>query len=185
MTTTLRVAGSASTRAARSTARERRELLQELGQIREALRREVQERVELARTTYAQAREEGADRVRAGLTALRAVAQRHGIGEGQAHGPDENDARQRPHERETDSIKDRLARIIDRRTELDGPEVLREHGPGHGREDVRERLGRILGRETIGHAHAEPGAGDPLTPSIRDAPARGAGAGQACGARGT
>ncbi|TNC44698.1 molybdopterin-guanine dinucleotide biosynthesis protein MobA [Rubellimicrobium rubrum] len=106
-------------------ARAARSLLRELAAVREALTRAMQERVELARETYAHAREEGADRVRAGLAALRAAAQRHGIGEGQTHGPgyDQEDdkrqqrqerARQQERARETDSIKDRLARILGR-----------------------------------------------------------------------
>jgi hypothetical protein len=142
--------------------------LAELGQIREALRREVQERAALARETYAQAREEGADRVRAGLAALRAAAQRQGIGEGPTHGRDEDDARQHRHEREADSIKGRLARILERPTDRHEAEVVREPGPGHGREDVRERLGRILGREAPGPTQAEPGADVPLTHGIRE-----------------
>lgn len=55
-----------------------------LAEARDALRREVQERAELARDTYQHAREERTDRVRAGLAALRAATQRrelaHGLG---------------------------------------------------------------------------------------------------------
>ncbi len=149
-------------------ARQARGLMRELVAVREALRREMQERAALARETYAQAREEGADRVRAGLAALRAAAQRHGIGEGPTHGRDEDDERPRRPEREADSLKDRLARILDRPIDRHAAEVVREPGPGHGGEDIRERLGRILGREAPGQTHAEPGAGDPLAPGIRE-----------------
>ena len=48
---------------------------------------------------------------------------------------------------------------MDRRAELDEAHGVRPPGPGHGRDEVRERLGRILGREASGLTHAEPGAG--------------------------
>jgi len=156
-------------------ARQARSLLAELARVRAALAREMQERVELARENYAAAREEGADRVRAGLAALRAAAQRHGIGEGPTHGlrpgRDESGERQRRQEREGDSIKDRLARLLERPTDRHAAEeagVMRDLGPGQGPEDMRERLERILGREAPGPTQAEPGAGDPFTPGIRE-----------------
>ncbi len=47
------------------------------------------------------------------------------------------------------SIKERLARILERGTGHDdrAAEVRRQPGPGHGLENAQERLGRILERE--------------------------------------
>lgn len=122
-----------------------------------ALMAELRARVELARETYSHAREDGADRVTAGLAALRAAAQRHG--NAQAHGRDaEVTARAREREQEhtagTESIRDRLARIGDRGTGRREADVARQSGPGHGQDDIRARLGRILDREA-GRDHAE------------------------------
>jgi len=119
-------------------ARAARGLLAELARVREALARDMQERVGLARETYAAAREEGADKVWAGLAALWAAAQRHGA----------------EREGDRDAIKRRLAHIMDRQAELDEARGLRAPGPGLGRDEVKERLGRILGREASGPTHA-------------------------------
>lgn len=130
-------------------ARELRSFLQELAQIREALRREVQERVELARETYAQAREEGTDRVRAGLAALRAAVQRQGIGHGQAREP----SREQEEGRSlgTEVIRERLTALRDRARP--GPE--RE---ADGANAIQERLRGVLDRaKPVTQEREEPG----------------------------
>ncbi|MBP1807600.1 MobQ family relaxase [Rubellimicrobium aerolatum] len=149
-------------------ARAARSLLAELGRVRDALREQVRERAQAARETYSHAREEGADRVSAGLAALRAAAQRQGIGQEQGRG----------REVERESIEDRLARLRERgperahgagagsieeglarlrergtgqgeeRTAEATREAARQLGPGHGLEDTRERLQRILEQES-------------------------------------
>lgn len=122
-------------------ARQVRGLLQELGQIREALRREMQERAALARETYAQARENGTDRVRAGLAALRAAVQRQEGGHEDGRG----------REAARDSIRERLANLRGQGTEQGHErtaEAARQPGPGHGLDEIRERLARILEQES-------------------------------------
>ncbi|MBP1807617.1 MobQ family relaxase [Rubellimicrobium aerolatum] len=152
-------------------AREARSLLAELARLREALREEVRQRAEAARETYAHAREEGADRIRAGLAALRAAAQRQGIGTGHrperergpthglAHGPAPGEERGRDSRAERqasrDSIKERLERLRTREAShhaQDGPQHEREAGlsagpPAHGLD--RESRERSLGTEAI------------------------------------
>ena len=149
-------------------ARAARRLLAELARVREALREEVRQRAELARETYAHAREEGADRISAGLAALRAAAQRQGIGhEGIGH------EQRREHEAARTSIEDRLASLRERgperahgagagsieerlarlrgrgtgQSEERTVEAARQSGPGHDLDDIRERLGRLLEQE--------------------------------------
>jgi hypothetical protein len=84
---------------------------------------EMRERLELARETYAEAREEGQGHVSAGLAALRAAAGRQAK------------------ELDQDEIKQRLARIV-------GQELGEEHdhSPGHGDRDIRSRLADVLGK---------------------------------------
>ena len=99
----------------------------------------------------------------AGLAALRAAAQRHGIG--QEHERDAASEHAQEHEREAGSIRERLARIVDRGI------GHKETGPGLGQDDIRARLGRILGREARqDHAEQEPGASAPEqdTRSLRE-----------------
>lgn len=133
-------------------ARVARRLLEELARLRELVRDEVRQRAEAARETYVQAREEGADRVRAGLAALRVAAQRQGIGQGHARaGPEQRHAPQDGHEREAakDRIRERLASLREHGISQ-GEERSVEAGrsrPAQGLDDVRERLGRILGRD--------------------------------------
>ena len=117
-------------------ARQARSLLAELTQLREAVR----ERAELARETYTYTREGGADRIRAGLAALRAAAQRQGIGPERTDGPTlgqvlgrERDDEPRPErEASTVSIKERLMRLMGQETSQyaqDGPAAdLPAHG---------------------------------------------------------
>ena len=150
-------------------ARAARSLLAELTRLREALREQVRQRAEAARETYSHAREEEAARITAGLAALRAAAQRQGIGP--------EDGRER--EAARDSITERLASLRERRgperahgagagsieeglARLRGPgagqgeertaEAARQPWPGHGQErslaEIREELGRILEQET-------------------------------------
>lgn len=128
-----------------------------------ALLAELRARLELARDTWVHAREEGADRITAGLAALRAVAQKHAI--------------EREHVRdvspehapvlEAGSLRARLARILDRGIGPREAEVAPEIGPEHGQDDIRARLGEILGREV---EQAEAGASAPgqEPQSIRD-----------------
>lgn len=130
-----------------------------------ALLAELRARLELARDTWTHAREEGADRITAGLAALRAVAQKHAI--------------EREHVRdvspehapvlEAGSLRARLARILDRGIGRREPEVAHETGPEHGQDDIRARLGQILGREAE-QEQAEAGASAPgqEPQSIRD-----------------
>ena len=143
-------------------ARELRSLLQELGQIREALRREVLERAMLARETYAQAREEGTDRVRAGLAALRAAAQRQGASHSQEHRQGREPGRER--EDGTDQIKERLGRILGREAPQDGPGLglgqsrlsqgeEQQEGRSLGTDAIQERLRGVLARGLTKEAH--------------------------------
>jgi hypothetical protein len=121
------------------------ELGTELGRVRDALREElarqaaqVRERAEAARQTYGHVREEGADRISAGLAALRAAAARQGIGhEAAREGVGHEDSRGR--EATRDGIRERLASLRE-----PGPE--RAHGAGAG--SIEEGLARLRGRGT-------------------------------------
>ena len=66
---------------------------------------------------------------------------------------------------------ERLARIVDRGSGRSEAEVVWENGPGHRQDDIRARLGRILGRD-VEQDQAEPqsGASEPghESRSIRD-----------------
>ena len=139
-------------------ARAARSLLAELGRVREVLREEVRQRAEAARETYAQARERGTDHVRAGLAALRAAAQRQGIGQGHAQG------RGQEHElaHEAGHGREALDRVLGR-----GRGEERGHGQGRdpsqeqeareaSRAGIRERLGQVMGREALRHAPEGP-----------------------------
>ncbi|WP_176556340.1 MobQ family relaxase, partial [Rubellimicrobium rubrum] len=152
-------------------ARAARGLLAELARARDALREEVRQRAELARETYAYAREEGADRIRAGLAALRAAAQLQGIrterergpAHGLAHGSAPGEERGREAGRDPwaerqaswDSIRERLERLRTREAPhhaQDGPQHERAAGLSagllaHGLD--REGQKRSLGTEAI------------------------------------
>lgn len=111
-----------------------------------ALFADMRERLELARETWTHTREEGADLVTAGLAALRAAAQRHGLE--REHGvevaePTLGDAV------EADSIGERLARIVGRDVEADGFDKEAE------RDSIRDRLQQVLGRDTLEPAQDE------------------------------
>ena len=105
----------------------------------------LDERLELARDTWVHAREEGADRVTAGLAALRAAAQKHAIEREYEREAAEEQARE--HTLEAGSLRERLARILDRGLGRRGVAVAQEVGPEHDGDNIRARLGRILGRE--------------------------------------
>ena len=109
-----------------------------------ALLGELRARLELARDTWVHVREEGADLVTAGLAALRAAAQKHAI--------------DREHTQEAGSLRERLARTLDRGIGRREAEVAQETGLGHGQDDIRARLARILGRK-VEQEQAEPEAG--------------------------
>ena len=108
-----------------------------------ALLAELRARLELARDTWTHAREEGADGITAGLAALRAAAQKHATDRehvrdvSQEHAP----------ALEAGSLRERLARILDRGIGRKEAEVGHETGPEHDQGDIRARLGRILGQE--------------------------------------
>lgn len=134
-----------------------------------ALLAELRARLELARETWTHAREEGADRVTAGLAALRAAAQKHAIGREHERKVSQEQARE--HTLEAGSIRERLARILDRGIGRKEVEVAQEVGPEHGQDDIRARLGRILGREMEqDHGEREGDASEPgpESRSIRD-----------------
>ena len=132
-----------------------------------ALLAELRMRLELARETWTHAREEGANRVTAGLAALRAAAQKHAVGREHERAAAQEQARE--HTLEAGSIRERLGRILDRGIGRKEAEVVPEHGPGHGEDDIRAKLGRILGRE-VEQAGTEAGASSPgqEPQSIRD-----------------
>jgi hypothetical protein len=145
-------------------ARAARSLLAELARVREALREELRQRAEAARETYAHAREEGAARISAGLAALRAAAQRQGIGheQGRERAAARDSIRERlanlrepgperAHGADAGSIEEQLARLRGRGTGQERTaEAARKSEPGqeHGLSDIRERLGRLLEQET-------------------------------------
>jgi hypothetical protein len=134
-----------------------------------ALLAELRARLELARDTYVHAREEGADLVTAGLAVLRVAAQKHAIE--REHGREAAQEHVQGHTLEAGSLRERLARILDRGSHRKEAEVGQETGPEHGPEDIRARLTRILGRE-VGQdqAELESGGSDPdhESRSIRD-----------------
>ena len=121
-----------------------------------ALLAALRARVELAREAYTHAREDGADRVTAGLAALRAAAQKHAIE--REHGREHAQEAAQEHTLEASSLRERLARILDRGIGRKEAEVAQETGPGHEQDDIRARLGRILGRDNVEQAEAEAGA---------------------------
>ena len=110
-----------------------------------ALLAELRARLELARETWAHAREEGADLVTAGLAALRTAAQKHAIDREHARETAQEQAQE--HTLEAGSLRERLARILDRSIGRRDAEVAQETGPEHDQDDIRARLGRILNRE--------------------------------------
>ena len=156
-------------------ARQARSLLTELARLRE----EVRERAELARETYTHTREEGADRIRAGLAALRAAAQRQGIGHqrtdgltlGQVLGRERDDEARHEREASTAGIEERLGRILGREVPhaREGPaaglpahgEERRHQEPSHGTDAIRDRLNGVLGRDRQAAQREEPAAGLP------------------------
>ncbi|TNC45268.1 molybdopterin-guanine dinucleotide biosynthesis protein MobA [Rubellimicrobium rubrum] len=133
-------------------ARQARSLLAELARVREVLREQVRERAALARATYAHAREEGANQVRAGLAALRAAAERQGIGRGQGDEEGQDPQREREaREASWASIKERLGQIVGREAPCHAQDGL-QHGPeaglpAHGLE--RQGQERSLDAEAI------------------------------------
>lgn len=102
---------------------------------------EMRERLGAVRDAYTAARDQGHDRVTAGLAALRAAAerQRDGAVEGGKN-----------------SVKDRLAQIVGR------GESEREMGTdGAGGRDIRDRLNEVLGRvKPVAREETERGEGD-------------------------
>ncbi|MFC0342560.1 MobQ family relaxase [Paracoccus niistensis] len=134
-----------------------------------ALLAELRARLELARETWVHAREEGADRVTAGLAALRAAAQKHVIE--QEHEREAAQEHVQGHTPEAGSLRERLARILDRGIGRREAEVAQESGLGHEEDDIRARLTRILGRD-VGQDQADlqSGASEPgqESRSIRD-----------------
>ena len=117
-------------------------------QAREAFA-EMRARLELARETYGLAREEGRDRVSAGLAALRAAA-----------------GKDRSGEREPDGFRERLERIVGRDGVEPEGDAAEASGAGRGRERLREALGRereAEGADGIGGDAREGGR-----PSIRE-----------------
>lgn len=130
---------------------------------------ELRRRLELARETYVHAREEGADRVTAGLAALRAAAQKHAVEQEHGRERDVVQGQAREHTLEAGSLRERLVHILDRGIGRKEVEVGHEIGPEHGQDDIRARLGRILGRE-VEQDQAEAGASAPgqEPQSIRD-----------------
>ena len=123
----------AQDRAALWNAAEARETRANSVSAREAARQErallveLRMRVELAREVYSHAREEGADWVTAGLAALRAAAQKHSID--QEHASEHA----QEHTTERGSIRERLARILDRESGTRRPGWRRSKGRGTGR----------------------------------------------------
>ena len=150
-------------------ARQARSLLAELTRLREALREQVRERAELARQTYAHAREDGADRISAGLAALRAAAQRQGIATGQGirAGPEHGQARGLAHEREHGLTQGREARQTAGDERHRDPVQERDARAAReaSRESIKEQLRQIRAREVPHHAQDTPEAGLSAAPS--------------------
>lgn len=117
-----------------------------------ALLAELRARLELARETYVHAREEGADLVTAGLAALRAAAQKHAIE--REHAREAAQEHVQGHTLEAGSLRERLARILDRGIGRTEAEVAQETRSEHEPDDIRARLARILGQE-VEQAKAE------------------------------
>jgi len=120
-----------------------------------ALLAELRARLALARDIYTHAREEGADLVTAGLAALRAAAQKHEIER------EQDVSGERGHAAEPESIRERLARILDRGIDRKEAEMVQEIGSEHEGDDIRARLTRILGRDDVEEAEPEAGASSP------------------------
>ncbi|MDO5371303.1 MAG: hypothetical protein Q4F04_13315, partial [Paracoccus sp. (in: a-proteobacteria)] len=136
-----------------------------------ALLAELRARLELARETWTHAREDGADRVTAGLAALRAAAQKHAVERehGREHERDVVQEQAREHTLEAGSLRERLARILDRGIDRKEAEVAQEKGPEHEEDDIRARLGRILKRDVEqDQAEAAASALGQESQSIRD-----------------
>ena len=106
-----------------------------------ALFADMRERLELARETWVHAREDGADLVTAGLAALRAAVQRHGLE--QEHGVGGGQDPGQGHSVEAESIRERLARIVGRDLQAD------EFDKEAERDSIRDRLQQVLGRDTL------------------------------------
>lgn len=104
-----------------------------------ALFADIRERLELARETWAHAREEGADLVTAGLAALRAAAQRHELE--REHGAEVADQPALGAAVEADSIRERLARIVGR--DLREDDITQEEET----DAIRNRLHQVLGHD--------------------------------------
>ena len=135
-------------------ARQARSLLAELVRLREALREEVRQRAELARETYAQAREEGAARITAGLAALRAAAHRQGIGLERGHGLGHGQGQEPgPARSPTHGLAHGPAPGEERGQEATR-DPLAERQASRAR--IRERLGPLTGREEAAR-HAQDG----------------------------
>lgn len=127
--------------------------------MKRALLAELRARMELARETWTHAREEGADRVTAGLAALRAAAQKHAID--REHAQEAAHEQAREHTLEAGSLRERLARILDGGIGRKEAKVGHETEPEHEPDDIRARLGRILGREVEqDHGERESGGSD-------------------------
>lgn len=134
-----------------------------------ALLAELRARLELARETWTHVREEGADLVTAGLAALRVAAQKHAID--REHAREADQAHAQGHAIEAESIRERLARILEGGSGGKEAEVAQEAGPEHGQGNIRARLGRILGREVEqDQAELQSGAPEqgPESRSLRD-----------------
>ena len=134
-----------------------------------ALLAELRARMELARDTWVHAREEGADLVTAGLAALRAAAKKHATE--REHAQEAAPEQEQKHTLEAGSLRDRLVRILDRGGGRREAEVAHETGPAHEGDDIRARLGRILGRDVEqDQAELQSGASEPghESRSIRD-----------------
>ena len=110
-------------------------------------------------------REFGVGMGAAGLAALRAAAQKHAID--REHAPEASP--EHAPALEAGSIRERLARILDRGSHRNKAEVVQETEPQHGQDDIRARLRRILGRE-VEQTEAEAGSSSPgqEARSIRD-----------------
>lgn len=103
-----------------------------------ALFADMRERLELARATWIHAREEGADLVTAGLTALRAAVQMHRLE--REHGLEVTDEPALGAAVEARSVRERLARIVER--DLRKENIAQEEG-----DTIRDRLQQLLERD--------------------------------------
>ena len=133
-------------------AREARRLVQELARVRDLVRQQVLERAAQAREAYAHAREQGTDPVRAGLAALRAAAQRQGIGLERGLGHGQEHGRSLAHGESW-----RQAREPTREERGHDADAWQEREAS--RASIRERLAQIREREGPHHAQDAPGLG--------------------------